>query len=55
MYSQTCIQRPPLGPEKCGCYTEGCLKKSGVSNLQTDRYGIRLAVVDRWSLFGGGS
>jgi hypothetical protein len=26
-YSQTCIQRPPLGPEKCGRYAEGCLKK----------------------------
>jgi hypothetical protein len=26
-YSQTCVQRPPLGPEKCGRYAEGCLKK----------------------------
>jgi hypothetical protein len=27
MYSQTCLQWPPLGPEKYGCYVEGCLKK----------------------------
>jgi hypothetical protein len=26
-YSQTCVQRPPLEPEKCGRYTEVCLKK----------------------------
>jgi hypothetical protein len=24
---ETCVQRPPLGPEKCGRYAEGCLKK----------------------------
>ena len=23
VYSQTCVQRPPLGPEKCGHYAEG--------------------------------
>jgi hypothetical protein len=23
MYSQTCVQRPPLGPEKHGRYAEG--------------------------------
>ncbi len=22
LYSQTCVQRPPLGPEKCGHLTE---------------------------------
>ena len=27
-YSQTCAQRPPLGPEKCGRYAEGCMKKT---------------------------
>jgi hypothetical protein len=27
MYSQTCVQRPPLGPEKRGRYAEGCIKK----------------------------
>jgi hypothetical protein len=42
MYSQTCVQRPPLGPEKCGCYAEA------------GRYGLNLAVVHRWPLFGGG-
>jgi len=26
MHSQTWVQRPPLGPEKRGCYAEGCLK-----------------------------
>ncbi len=26
-YSQTCVPRPPLGPEKRGHYAEGCLKK----------------------------
>jgi hypothetical protein len=28
IYSQTCVQRPPLGPEKSGHYTDGCLKKT---------------------------
>jgi hypothetical protein len=23
LYNQTCVQRPPLGPENCGRYTEG--------------------------------
>jgi hypothetical protein len=27
IYSQTCVQRPPLGPEKRGRYAEGCMKK----------------------------
>ena len=41
-YSQTCVQLPPLGPEKCGCYAKGCLKNiSGKKALG-------------WSLFGGG-
>jgi len=26
-YSQTCVQRPPLGPEKHGRYAKGCMKK----------------------------
>ena len=26
-YSQTCVQRPPLGPEKRGRYAEGYMKK----------------------------
>jgi hypothetical protein len=26
-YSQTCVQWPPLGPEKSGCYAEGGKKK----------------------------
>ena len=26
-YSQTCVQRPPLGPEKPGRYAEGYMKK----------------------------
>jgi hypothetical protein len=26
-YSRTCVQRPPLGPEKCGRYAEGYMKK----------------------------
>jgi hypothetical protein len=26
-YSQTCVQRSPLGPEKRGRYAEGCMKK----------------------------
>jgi hypothetical protein len=25
-HSQTCLQRPTLGPEKCGRFAEGCLK-----------------------------
>ncbi len=27
MYSQTCVQRPPLGPGKRGRYAEGYIKK----------------------------
>ena len=27
VYSQTCVQRLPLGPEKCGRYAEGCMEK----------------------------
>ena len=27
IYSQTCVQRPPLGPEKYGHYAEGRMKK----------------------------
>jgi len=27
MYSQTCVQRPPSGPEKRGRYAQGCMKK----------------------------
>jgi hypothetical protein len=27
MYSQTCVQRPPLGPEKHGRNAEGCMKR----------------------------
>jgi hypothetical protein len=46
--SQTCIQRPPLGPEKCGRYAEGCLKV--VSKAQTGYYGFGMAVVQRWPL-----
>ena len=56
-YSQTCVQRPPLGPEKRGRYAEGCMKKisgkqaSGWSLwLQAGRYGFRLAVIQRWLL-----
>jgi hypothetical protein len=26
-YSQTCVQRPPLGPKKYGRYAESCLKQ----------------------------
>jgi hypothetical protein len=50
IYSQTCIQRPPLVPEKLGLYAEGSMKKingkwdSGWSLI------FRLAIVDRWSL-----
>ena len=27
IYSQTCVQRPPLGPENRGRYAEGYMKK----------------------------
>jgi hypothetical protein len=27
VYSQTCVQRPPLGPDKRGRYAEGYMKK----------------------------
>ena len=51
-YSQTCVQRPPLGPEKHGPYAEGCLKKLASYWplwLQTGRC-WQVAVVQRWSL-----
>ena len=33
-YSQTRVQQPTLGPENCGRYAEGCLKKiSGTQAL----------------------
>ena len=42
LYSQTCVQRPPLGPEKCGRYAEGCLR-------------FRLIIVTLgWSVLTGG-
>jgi hypothetical protein len=55
-YSQTRVQRPPLGPEKHGCYAEGCMKK--ISGKQTLGWPLRLqtgrcrqvAVIQRWSL-----
>ena len=46
-YSQTCVQRPSLGPEKHGRYTQGCMKKI---RIQAGRYGFRLAVIQRWLL-----
>jgi hypothetical protein len=57
LYSQTCVQQPPLGPEKRGRYAEGCMIKiSGkwASCWPLWLYGFRLAVVDRWPLFRGG-
>ncbi len=50
LYSQTCIQRPPLGPEKSGSLKEGPDK----TEIYTCHWCIKLAVVNRWPLFTGG-
>ncbi len=49
MYSQTCVQQPPLGTEKRGRYAEGYMKKDQWS------VGFRLAVrATEWPLLTGG-
>jgi hypothetical protein len=50
IYSQTCVQRPPLGPEKSGRWKEVPDK----TEILTGRWCIKLAVVNRWPLFTGG-
>ncbi len=30
LYIQTCVQWPPMGPEKHGCDAEDCMKKISV-------------------------
>ena len=48
LYSQTCVQRPPLGPDKRGRYAEVYTKRSVVG-------GFRLAVrAADWTLLTGG-
>jgi hypothetical protein len=49
-YSQTCVQRPPLGPEKSDRWKEVPDK----TEILTGRWCIKLAVVNRWPLFTGG-
>ena len=59
-YSQTCVQRPPLGPQKSvhcskvktkwSLFTV-CSYKIAISFV---KLGLKLAIVDRWSLFRGG-
>jgi hypothetical protein len=56
LYSQTCVQRPPLGPEKRGRYADVYMKKiSGKKasgwplGLQTGRC-WQVAVIQRWPL-----
>ncbi len=49
-YSQTCVQRPHLGPEKSGRLTE----VSDKIDIYTGRWWLKLAVVNRWPLFTGG-
>jgi hypothetical protein len=56
MYSQTCAKRPPLGPEKCGRYAEGCLKN--ISGKKASDWPLccqtgrcrQVAVIRRWLL-----
>ena len=48
-YTHTCVQRPPLGPQISG----RCLKVTLCYKMST--WDLRLvAVIGRWSLFGGG-
>jgi hypothetical protein len=49
-YSQSCIQRPPLGLKK----VTGVQKVAVIQRLVLKKQLIRLAIVDRWPLFRGG-
>ncbi len=60
MYSQTCVQRPPLGLEKSGLCSKVKAKWSLFTvysykiSISFENLGLKLAVVDRWPLFRGG-
>jgi hypothetical protein len=60
LYSQTCVQRPPLGLKKSGRCSKVkakwslftvCSYKTAISFV---KLGLKMAVVDRWPLFRGG-
>jgi hypothetical protein len=51
-YSQTCVQRPPLGLKKVAIFQKWLWSLKITINLET--LGITLAVVERWPLFRGG-
>jgi hypothetical protein len=38
-YSQTCVQRPPIGPEKCGCYAKAVFPTTVPLNTSVPRAG----------------
>jgi hypothetical protein len=61
-YSQTCVQRPPSGPQNSGRYWQmAVILKSFIFLLylyylcKSSIWGLKMGcVTDRWSLFGGG-
>ena len=55
-YSQTCLQRPPLAPQKVAVVHRWRLSRdfSIKIGIKISLAGLNLAVVDRWQLFRGG-
>ena len=55
LYSQTCLQRPPLGPKKSGrCQSWPVFTGFSIEiGIKSSLAGVRLTVVDRWPLFRG--
>ncbi len=54
IYSQTCVQRPHLGPKKAAVVDRWSLFKGHLCSKSLNRDLQKVVVIDRWSLFGGG-
>jgi hypothetical protein len=54
MYSQTWDKQLSVGLKKTGCFTEVVIIKGNITSNNVNWVGLRLAIVDRWSLFTGG-
>jgi hypothetical protein len=53
-HSQTCVQRPPLGPKKVAVVDRWSLFRGHLYN-KTSVWDLKIVVVvDMWLLFGGG-
>jgi len=54
-YSQTCVQRPPSGPQTCGRCLQLVVVQKGTLRSKTKNWDSKMvAVIDSWSLFGAG-